>query len=119
MNVRESGRRGEDYARHYLVNKGYRVLDLNFRVREGELDIVAEQEETIVFVEVKWRRNAAFARPGESVTAGKQHRLRATASAWLSQHGGDDRPARFDVIEIVAGISDNMPRIHHIENAFT
>lgn len=113
----ESGRAGEQIAAGFLRGLGYRILAENFRVRYGEIDLIAKQGDMLVFVEVKTRRSDRFASPGESVTARKQARLRDAASLWLSEHGGES-PSRFDVIEVILGLSDKAPRIHHIENAF-
>ena len=111
-----SGRAGEDIAARYLIAKGYVILTRNYRVREGEIDIVAEREGAVVFTEVKWRRSDRFAAPGASVGARKQARLRRAAAFWMAEHGECD--ARFDVIEIIEGISSHAPRINHIVNAF-
>ncbi|MDR3207638.1 MAG: YraN family protein [Oscillospiraceae bacterium] len=116
MTAAESGRAGEQAVARYLEAKGYRVLEHNFRVREGEIDLIATHRDMIVFVEVKQRRSAAFAFPAEAVTAKKRARLRAAAALWMADHG--EVPARFDVVEVFQGLSDKAPRIHHIENAF-
>lgn len=118
MTAQEAGRRGERIAGEHLLARGYRIHTRNYRVREGEIDIVAEKNGVIVFVEVKCRKSARFSRPGDAVTAAKQAKLRAAAALWLSEHTGEEKPARFDVVEIVTGLLDKAPRIHHIENAF-
>ena len=116
MSAPEAGRSGEDTAACWLEHRGYTILTRNFRVREGEIDIVALQGNTVVFVEVKWRRNTRFAAPGESVSLHKQARLRQAAALWMAANG--EQNARFDVIEIVQGLSEIAPRIHHIVDAF-
>ena len=116
MNAPEQGRAGEDIAAQWLENRGYKILDRNYRVREGEIDIVAFQERTVVFVEVKWRRSTRFATPGESVGARKRARLRHAALMWMVEHG--EWSARFDVIEMVANVNGLSPHIHHIVGAF-
>jgi len=116
MNTQTSGRAGEDIAARHLEAKGYTILTRNYRVREGELDVVAAKDDAVVFAEVKWRRNDRFAAPGESVGARKQARLRRAAALWMAEYG--ERDARFDVIEIVEGIDGHGPRINHIEDAF-
>jgi putative endonuclease len=98
--------------------KGYSIRERNFRVRAGELDLVAESQGIVVFVEVKCRKSDVFSSPGEAVTLQKQRKLRTAASLWLARHGGDQKPARFDVVEVIFGLSDKAPRIHHIVNAF-
>jgi ribonuclease HII len=112
----DSGRTGEHAAARYLEARGYLVLERNFRVREGEIDLIAAHRDMIVFVEVKRRRSAAFAAPAEAVNTRKQACLRAAAALWMAEHG--ELPARFDVVEVIQGLSDREPRIHHIENAF-
>ena len=109
---------GEHTARAYLERAGYRTVETNFRTRFGEIDIIAERGEYIVFVEVKTRKNARFAAAREYVTPAKQQRITATAALWLRQHPSGLQP-RFDVIEVYGeeGIS-NAPRICHLENAF-
>ena len=116
MSTLEAGRAGEDAAVRYLENRGYEILVRNYRVREGEIDIVAAQADEVAFVEVKWRRSDCFAAPGASVDARKQVRLRNAAAYWMAEYG--ECNARFDVIEIVQGLSEPVPRINHIKNAF-
>jgi putative endonuclease len=118
VNPAARGRAGEQIAEEHLQTKGYEVLARNFRVRAGEIDIVAALGGVVVFVEVKCRASAAFAPPGAAVTARKRAHMRTAASLWLAGHGGDRRPARFDVIEVILGPPDRAPRIHHILNAF-
>ena len=111
-----TGRMGEDLAVRHLEGKGYTIVTRNWRVREGEIDIIASQGDTVAFVEVKWRRNASFASPGESVTAKKRASLRRAASMWMAENG--EKNARFDVIEMVAGQGGAPPSIRHIVGAF-
>ena len=111
-----TGRAGEDLAASWLEGRGYTILSRNWRVREGELDIVAERGDTVAFVEVKWRRDARFSAPGEAVNAKKRSRLRKTAALWMAEYG--EKNARFDVIEMVAGPAGSDPRINHIIGAF-
>ncbi|MDR0381719.1 MAG: YraN family protein [Oscillospiraceae bacterium] len=118
MNPAARGRAGEQIAEEHLRAKGYEVLARNFRVRAGEIDIVALRDGVIVFVEVKCRASAAFAPPGAAVTARKRAHMRTAASLWLAGHDGDRLPARFDVIEVILGLPDKAPRIHHIVDAF-
>ena len=116
MNTQMSGRVGEDLAVQYLEGKGYTILDRNYRVREGELDIVAARGDAVAFVEVKRRRSDRFAAPCESVDARKQARLRRAAALWMAEHG--EVNAQFDVIEIIMDEKEIAPRINHIEEAF-
>jgi putative endonuclease len=95
------GARGERIAAAYLSDLGFRVLDRNWRCREGELDLVARDGDTLVFCEVKTRRGTGFGHPVEAVTATKQRRLRRLALRWLDAHDEHARDLRFDVIGVL------------------
>ena len=110
------GRWGEQAAADYLKKKKYRIVGMNFSCRFGEIDVIAENREYVVFAEVKQRRSAAFAEAREFVTAAKQQRLITTAQLWLQSNPTEKQP-RFDVIEVY-GENDRVEKINHIENAF-
>ena len=109
------GREGEAEAARYLRKKGYKIVGQNYFCRFGEVDIIAEANGCVVFVEVKLRRNAEFAEAREFVTASKQEKIKKAASIWLAANETDLQP-RFDVIEIYTGGKNTG--INHIENAF-
>ena len=118
-----AGRFGENEACRYLIEKGYEILARNYRSRYGEIDIIARQDGAVVFVEVKTRRDRAFAEAAQAVGPSKQEKLRKTALFWLSEHG--EQPARFDVIEVYTGTARRTAlgetyrtQIRQIENAF-
>ena len=94
------GQSGEDAAAAWYAAAGYEVLDRNWRVREGELDLVVRGPFTIAFCEVKTRRSDAFGTPAEAVTFRKQQRLRLLAVRWLADHGARGATLRFDVAEV-------------------
>ena len=95
------GRDGEDEAARFLAGHGLALLARNVRVGGGELDLVAEDGGTVVFVEVKWRRDASRGAPAEAVTSLKRRRLLSAARAWLAQNpAGAGREVRFDVVAI-------------------
>ena len=94
------GRNGEDAAAAWYEAAGYIVVDRNWRVREGEIDIVAKRATTLVFCEVKTRRSDAFGTPAEAVTPRKQARLRTLAGQWLSVHRERADELRFDVAAV-------------------
>jgi putative endonuclease len=94
------GKSGEDLACRELRRWGYEILARRYRTRVGELDIVARDGPTIVFIEVKTRRTAAYGAPGEAVGAQKQHRIWLMATDYLLRRGWHDRPCRFDVVAI-------------------
>ncbi len=110
---------GEQRAAAYLKRKWYRLVAKNFRVRGGEIDLIAENRKYLVFVEVKTRQNADFAEAREFVDFHKQERIRMTASLWLANYETNKQP-RFDIVEVYApeGINTRKPLIRHWENAF-
>ena len=119
MKKTELGAWGEDRAAALLEQEGYRIRARNFRCRFGEIDLIAEKENILAFVEVKLRKSDRFARAAEFVDYRKQARLRTTAELWLSQCESE-LPARFDVLEIYApeGEQTKNPIIYHLEDAF-
>lgn len=117
-NTGETGKAGEAYAACYLEQHGWRILERNFRVRQGEIDLIAANDRYIAFVEVKTRASDRFAAAREAVTPAKQRRLVAAAEQWLAQNEIGLQP-RFDVIEIYWRIGAPQPTaLHHLENAF-
>ena len=107
---------GEESARKHLERLGYRILALRFRSRLGEIDIVAEDGATIVFVEVKTRRSAEQGSPEESVTAAKQRRIVRMAETFLLARGLHGRDCRFDVVAVDA--SAGRFEVRHLPDAF-
>jgi putative endonuclease len=95
------GQHGEDAAAAWYAAAGYEILDRNWRVREGELDLVVGNAGAVVFCEVKTRRGDAFGQPAEAVTARKQQRLRLLAGRWLAAHTASASLLRFDVAAVV------------------
>ena len=114
-----SGALGERAAARELRKKGYRLLAVNFRCRFGEIDIIAQNEKYICFVEVKTRREDSFFEAREAVTAEKQTKLCKAAGYYLAYHKAEEN-FRFDVMEVVIKASDTFSvlKINHIENAF-
>ena len=118
MNSRSQGQLGEMEAAHYLRSIGYDIAASNYRCRFGELDIVARDGQTIVFVEVKTRSPGAAALPREAVTRAKQQKLCRAALHYLGQNTAVES-IRFDVIEVIIDGSFLAPaRINHIKHAF-
>ena len=117
MRTAEStGALGEDLAAAYLEGRGMRVIARNYRCRQGEIDLIAWEGETLCFVEVKARSNWEMALPREYVTAGKREKLRAAAALYLAEQGLDC-PVRFDVAEVYLK-AGRKAGIHYIKNAF-
>jgi putative endonuclease len=115
---RTLGDAGEEAVARWYADAGYRVLDRNWRCREGELDVIAAREGVLVFCEVKTRRSTAFGVPAEAVTLTKQRRLRSLGLRWLDAHpDARARTLRFDVASVLAP-RDSAPVIEVIEGAF-
>jgi len=113
---RKSGRLGEKLALKFLKKeKRYIILDKNYSTNLGELDIIASDKGTIVFVEVKAGAVQDFGTPLERVTESKQRKIAQVACQWLARFQIREADCRFDVVEV--NFSDNN-RIEHIENAF-
>jgi putative endonuclease len=109
-----SGREGEDHACALLEENSLLVLDRNVRYRDGEIDIVALDGETTVFVEVKRRRDAALGTPAEAVTRTKRARIVRAARRWLAAHPGRAGSVRFDVV----AVQDDSPAVEWLRGAF-
>jgi len=113
---RDLGAFGERVAAAHLEAKGYRIRARNFRCREGEIDIVAEEGDCLVFVEVRTRRGDAFGSPAESVTVAKERRLLTVARAYLQQHNDVPPNQRIDVVAIELS-RGRLLTVQHIEGA--
>lgn len=115
---KELGTRGEAAASSFLQKQGYAILGKNFRTRAGEIDIIAEDNGTLVFVEVKTRRSDAYGLPEEAVDARKQRKIVDAARYYLHRYNHADRDCRFDVVGVELCGSDG-DRINHVRNAFS
>ena len=113
------GAAGEVIAARFLREKGYEIVGVNVRTRFGEIDMIAQKDSYLVFVEVKTRGEEALYEPREAVTNAKQSKILKTAAMYLRAHPTELQP-RFDVIEVFAGVGDPLtPKaVDHIENAF-
>jgi putative endonuclease len=112
----ELGEQGESLAVQFLESKGYRIRERNWRILEGELDVVAEEGDAIVFVEVKTRRSREFGYPEESITQKKKARLIKAALHYMEDHQLEDVDWRFDLIAIECLSNGEVERIDHIED---
>ena len=110
------GTLGEKLATDYLKNRGFSILETNFRCAEGEIDIIAQQDDAVVFVEVRTRRGHSFGTPEESITQAKKAKLLATAQAYIQSHPDLPSSSRIDVVAIEMQ-RGQAPRIELIENA--
>ena len=106
------GKYGEDVAERYLKQKGYTIIQRNFECRQGEIDIIAENSEYLVFVEVKTRSNFIYGNPSEAVHKDKRKHLYKVAKYYLHIHGWENRFVRFDVIEVL--IDNRLAKVRHI-----
>jgi putative endonuclease len=118
MTARRSlGDFGERVAIAHLESRGYRVLATKFRVREGEIDVVAERDGTVAFVEVKTRRGDTMGPAIEAVTSRKAQRLLLAADAFAMRHDGLPPGRRIDLIAIDLDAAGRVASLQHIENA--
>ena len=113
------GQRGEDAAARYLKRQGYRILARGLDSRLGELDIVAVDDRTIVFVEVKTRRSDEAGHPAEAIDPRKERRMTQAALGYLKAQRLLDYAARFDVVAITWPEKTRQPTIEHYKNAFS
>jgi putative endonuclease len=113
---RETGKRGEDAAAAFVARLGWRVVVRNFRCRAGEIDLVALDGETVVFLEVRSRTGRACGTPLESVDGRKQAQVGRVARHYLTLRGWHERAARFDVIGV--RWDAEPPAIEHVRGAF-
>ena len=116
-NVKKIGELGENYAKKFLINNGHEIISTNYRCRTGEIDIIAKEQNYIVFVEVKYRRNLRYGYPRESVNLKKQNKIKSTAIFYIASENIVNTGFRFDVIEIMQ-VSKSEIKIEHIKNAF-
>ncbi|MFC1962811.1 YraN family protein [Chloroflexota bacterium] len=116
MRRKEIGSQGERIAQDFLKEKGYRLLDTNFRSREGEIDIIARKGKCIVFIEVRTRSNQSFGTPEESITSTKKERLVRLALAYLQDHPSPSSDWRIDMVAIELD-GKKVTRVELIENA--
>ena len=111
------GRAGEDTALRFLKKNGFKIVERGFRLLRGEIDIIAYDRATLVFIEVKTRSGAGFGVPEESITAAKQDQIRKIAELYLMKKRLGDIPCRFDVVSVSLD-ERGRPSIRHIRNAF-
>ena len=117
MNQRQAfGKAGEDLAVRYLKKKGYKVIQQNYTCPLGEIDIIARQKKTIVFVEVKTRRSLSFGSAKLAITPHKQRKISMAALYYLKSNQQMDQDARFDVVTVQT--TSGSQEIDLIQNAF-
>ena len=114
--TKEKGNRGEELAVSFLVEKGFEIIERNYRYGKGELDIIAREKDFLVFVEVKSRESLEYGFPEEAMTKRKIAQIRKIAEAYLTEKNITDENIRFDVVAIL--FLNNEVTINHYENAF-
>ena len=112
------GQRGETLGWNFLKKQGYALMEKNYRTRLGEIDVVARKDQTVVFIEIKTRRDTRFGLPEEAVDWRKRQKLSRLAESYLQEKGLEDQPVRFDILSITW---DGMrePQFSLLEDAFT
>lgn len=110
------GKVGEDIAAKFLKKKSYHILQRNYRWARGEIDIIAEKDDMLIFVEVKTARSNSFGSPESWVDERKQEQIGMVAEKYLQENALNDSDCRFDVIAI--RLRGSIPEVKHIENAF-
>lgn len=110
------GNWGEEVAHTFLVALGYKHVARNVRTDYGEIDLILQDGETLVFVEVKTRRTDNFGSPAEAITARKFQKMTECAEAYLQLHGLHESNWRLDVVAVYAPATSPEPRIEHIQN---
>ena len=117
MKRRDVGILGEKLAKDFLKKRGYRIIETNYRCREGEIDIVAKHKDALAFIEVRTKTSQEFGSPEESITPAKRERLRATAADYQQTHNNLPSLWRIDVVAVELKQNGKLSRIELIENA--
>ena len=116
---KDLGRVGEAEARSFLIKNGYTIIKSNYTCKCGEIDIIAQEDDYIVFIEVKTRTNANYGFPVESISCKKRKSIIKSAKVFLLQGKKTDSSVRFDVIEVLTNSEKESDcNINHIKNAF-
>jgi putative endonuclease len=113
----EAGRRGQEEAERFLTEKGLAILERNFRIHSGEIDLIARDGGYVAFVEVKYRGSLRYGYPREAVNYKKQQHIKRVALYYIAQRDLQNCDFRFDVVEVLR-TADGRLQVEHIENAF-
>ena len=116
VSSKQQGNDGEQLAMQHLKRQGLEIVEMNYRFGHGEIDIVAREGETLVFCEVKTRRNDEFGLPEFAITSRKQQQIRKVALGYLYEHELKAQDCRFDVVAI--RFDKGVPLINYLKNAF-
>lgn len=120
MTVRRKtiGNHGENLACEYLISKGYKILTRNYKIKIGELDIIARRDDLLICIEVKTRRSLNYGHGLESITWKKRQTIRKLAEYYYVSLNNPALKVRIDVIDIVLNQDESLQQLRHIENAF-
>lgn len=110
------GQAGEKAAAALLRREGFRIIDRNFRTPLGEIDMIAEEDDVLCFIEVKTRRSRAYGGPAEAITPRKQHQIAKVAAVYMSRNYPEGRTCRFDVVTVTE--KNDLPVVGLIRDAF-
>ena len=110
------GQAGEKAAAALLRREGFKIIERNFRTPLGEIDMIAEEDDVLCFIEVKARRSATYGSPAEAVTLRKQHQIAKVAAVYMSRNCPEGRTCRFDVVTVIE--RDELPVTDLIRDAF-
>ena len=114
---RKLGSKGERLAKKHLEKKGYKLLKSNYTTTAGEIDLIMQDDQTVVFIEVKTRRDESFATAISAINYGKQKRISKTAKWFIQKNALQNRPCRFDAVIVIIS-EKNKQEITHYTNAF-
>ena len=115
VNNIDKGKTGEKIAKNYLINKGYTIIEINYKNKIGEIDIIAMHNDILVFIEVKTRTSYKYGYAFEAVDIRKQRKIINTSLAYIKYKNHHNIQFRYDIMEIY--LTNNL-KINHIENAF-
>lgn len=118
VNNKDLGNFGESIACDYLITQGYHIIQRNYSCKVGELDIIASDCDTLVFVEVKTRTSDKFGMPSESVSYSKQKKIAKTALCYIAYKKLFEYMSRFDVIEVIVNEEQGTHQVNLIKDAF-
>ncbi|MGB9749656.1 MAG: YraN family protein [Caldisericia bacterium] len=115
MNKKDLGKKGEELAKNYLIKSGYKIIEKNFRSKYGEIDLICEKDNSIIFIEVRTKSNLEFSLPEETITSKKIEHLKKTSLDYLSKSNKKFKDIKFEFIGIVF-LSNNDYKINHIKD---
>ncbi|MCX7719844.1 MAG: YraN family protein [Dictyoglomus thermophilum] len=118
MNNKEIGKLGEDFTIDFLNKRGFIILERNYKVPLGEVDIIAQKGDLLIFIEVKTRRNLDFGIPAEAVDRTKQNRIKKIAELYISTKKPKFKKIRFDIMSIILSKSGKILDWEYLINAF-